>query len=50
MTVVMGPSPLLDIAGLGSARTKDIFNLLAKHNLVETNTAVWSTITQYMYT
>lgn len=40
MTDVTGPSPVLDIAGLGSARTKDIFNLLAKHNLVETNTAV----------
>lgn len=40
MTVVMGPSPVLDIAGLGSARTKDIFNLLANHNLVKNNTAV----------
>lgn len=26
MTDVMGPSPVLDMAGLGSARTKDIFN------------------------
>lgn len=40
MTDVTGPSPVLDMAGLGSARTEDIFNLLAKHNLVENNTAV----------
>lgn len=40
MTDVMGLSAVLNVAGLGSTRTKDIFNIFAKHNLVENNTAM----------
>lgn len=43
MTDVMETSAVLNMAGLGLARTKDY--LVAKHNLVENDTAVWSTVT-----
>lgn len=47
MTDVMGTSAVLNMAGLGLARTKDY--LVAKPNLVENDTAVWSTVTYELF-